>query len=295
MAVVFPRGAGLWHSEKNQGLTPDRILAGTNKKYWWKCPKGVDHEWEAMVTVLVHKGTECPYCAGQRLSVTNSLRALNPEIADELHPDKNGRVTADQILAGSSKKYWWQCPFEDSHQWKTTVDKRTSTGRQGCPDCVLVKKSRQEIELVFELKIFFEFDIDDHKESVGDKRYDCDIIIRQHGLIVEFDSSHWHKDIFHRDKEKAGSLQTTGWKVITVREQPLPMTSPMDVSVPKGGKKMKPVVDAVLLKIRETLNIQIDGLDAYLKATGLQNGKASDAAVKRHLALMKKASSPSLT
>ena len=58
---------------------------------------------------------------------------------------------------------------------------------------------------------------------------------------------------------------------------------------------MKPVVDAVLLKIRETLNIQIDGLDAYLKATGLQNSKASDSAVKRHLALKKKAESPSLT
>jgi len=143
--------------------------------------------------------------------------------------------------------------------------------------------------------LFFAFDIDDHKELVGNQIYDCDIIIREHRLIVEFDGSYWHKDSAQKDKEKARSLQTTGWKVVRAREQPLPMTSSRDVSVPKGSKNIKPVVNAVLSKIRETLNIRIDGLDAYLKATGLQNSEASDAAVKRHLALKKKAESLSLT
>jgi len=51
------------------------------------------------------------------------------------------------------------------------------------------------------------------------------------------------------------------------------------------SKGTKPAVDAVLLKIRETLNIQIDRLDAYLKATDLQNSKACDAFIKRIIAL----------
>ena len=61
------------------------------------------------------------------------------------------------------------------------------------------------------------------------------------------------------------------------------------------SKGTKPAVDAVLLKIKETLNIQIDRLDAYLKATDLQNSKACDAFIKRLLRAQMKAESPSLT
>ena len=46
---------------------------------------------------------------------------------------------------------------------------------------------------------------------------------------------------------------------------------------------MKPAADAVLLKIQETLNIQIDGLDEYLNQTEPQNRKASERYIQRLL------------
>ena len=43
--VSHPEVAAQLHPTKNEGVTPDQIIAGSNKKYWWKCPEGPDHEW----------------------------------------------------------------------------------------------------------------------------------------------------------------------------------------------------------------------------------------------------------
>src|SRR5262249_54928277 len=40
----------------------------------------------------------------------------------------------DQVVAGSGKKYWWQCGAGPDHQWEATLDNRTRGGR-GCPFC----------------------------------------------------------------------------------------------------------------------------------------------------------------
>ncbi|MFM8466213.1 MAG: zinc-ribbon domain-containing protein [Oxalobacteraceae bacterium] len=39
----FPEIAAQWHPTKNNGVTPDQVAAGSNKKYFWKCDKGPDH------------------------------------------------------------------------------------------------------------------------------------------------------------------------------------------------------------------------------------------------------------
>ena len=51
LAETHPEIAKQWHHEKNieSGLTPDNITSGCDKKFWWKCEKGADHEWEARV------------------------------------------------------------------------------------------------------------------------------------------------------------------------------------------------------------------------------------------------------
>jgi hypothetical protein len=56
----------------------------------------------------------------------------------------------------------------------------------------------------------------------------------------------------------------------------------MDISVPKRGKT-KPIVDAVLLKIRDDLNIQLESLDDYHKDSALQNVEAAEAYIRGSL------------
>ena len=128
--------AAEWHPTKNGDLTPDQVVAGSHKKVWWKCPKGTDHEWQATLINRTGSGkTGCPCCAARKVSVTNSLAELFPEIATEWHPTKNGDLTPDLVVAGSGKKVWWKCPKGTDHEWQARLADRTGTNKSGCPFC----------------------------------------------------------------------------------------------------------------------------------------------------------------
>ena len=129
----FPEIAAQLHTEKNGDLKPESLVAGSQKKVWWKCPEGPDHEWKAALQSRTMRGSGCPCCSGNQLSVTNCLSSAFPEVADEWHPSRNGAVTPDAIIAGSHKKFWWKCPAGPDHEWRTSVKSRTA-GRK-CPAC----------------------------------------------------------------------------------------------------------------------------------------------------------------
>lgn len=61
----------------------------------------------------------------------NSLNKINPELAKEWHPTKNGNLKPEHLAAHSSRFVWWKC--EMGHEWKASVHNR-SKGK-GCPYC----------------------------------------------------------------------------------------------------------------------------------------------------------------
>ena len=264
-----------WHPTKNGSITPDQVPAGSHTKYWWLCPEGPDHEWQVTVGGRTVSGSGCPCCAGLKVSVTNSLASLHPDVAVEWHPTKNNSLSPDKVVAGSHKKYWWKCPNGEDHEWNANVGDRTRRG-SGCPYCNVLPRSIPEINLMFELAIFFDIDVEDRKLSVDDSVMDCDIIILQQRLIVEFDNSYWHRGarMYKRALDKTEALQKAGWKVIRVREEPLNAISSSDVSVPLR-QDMKLTVNAVLLKIEEILGGRLTGIEHYLNTQHLQNSVAS--------------------
>ena len=134
LGSLYPDLAAQWHPTKNGELTPDQVVAGSNKKVWWKCPEGPDHEWPAPGNSRI-KGSGCPACAGRQVSVTNSLGSLYPDLAAQWHPTKNGELTPDAVTSGTHKKVWWKCSEGPSHDWEAGVWKRVR-GR-GCPTCGL--------------------------------------------------------------------------------------------------------------------------------------------------------------
>ncbi|MBV9452550.1 MAG: DEAD/DEAH box helicase family protein [Rubrobacter sp.] len=133
LAALYPELAAQWHPTKNENLTPEQIIAGSKREAWWLCSEGPDHEWEAPVGERTG-GNGCPYCRALRVSVTNSLASLHPELAKQWHPTKNGDLFPEQVVAGSHQKVWWQCPKGLDHEWEASVVKRTRGGR-GCPLC----------------------------------------------------------------------------------------------------------------------------------------------------------------
>ena len=132
LANSNPTIAAQWHPTRNGDLSPAAVVPGSNRRVWWRCDRGSDHEWRTSVASRT-TGAGCPACAGQQVSVTNSLKAKAPEVASLWHPSNNGSLTPEDVTSGSSSKVWWKCPHGRDHEWKAEVHKQTS-GR-GCPYC----------------------------------------------------------------------------------------------------------------------------------------------------------------
>lgn len=77
----------------------------------------------------------CPYCTNQRINNRNSLATLNPTLAKEWHPTKNGELTPHDVGCGRNKKAWWVC--NKGHEWEANISSRNS-GR-GSPYCTNTK------------------------------------------------------------------------------------------------------------------------------------------------------------
>ena len=63
----YPNLIKEFHPTKNCDLKPENLTIKSEKKVWWKCPKGDDHEWKTSVTNRI-KGFGCPYCSSSGTS-----------------------------------------------------------------------------------------------------------------------------------------------------------------------------------------------------------------------------------
>lgn len=129
LATTYPELAKQWHPTLNGELKAQDVLPSSNKKVWWKCTHG--HEWSASVANRT-KGKGCPYCSGiYAIKGENDLSTTHPELANEWHPTLNKELTPRDVVAGSSKKTWWQCSH--GHIWQSRVVDRKNGNN--CPSC----------------------------------------------------------------------------------------------------------------------------------------------------------------
>lgn len=72
----------------------------------------------------------------------NSLKIKSPQLAKELHPTKNGNLTAENISCCSRNPVWWLCPI-CGYEWQATPDNRYGKGT-GCKNCYETKKRKNK-------------------------------------------------------------------------------------------------------------------------------------------------------
>lgn len=133
LAHQNPKLAKEWHPTKNGKLTPKDVHHGSGKKAWWKCPKGDDHEWQAVIASRTKNNNGCPFCSGRFADKNNNLEKSNPEILNEWHPTKNGDSKPSQFTTRSGRSVWWKCDKDDDHEWKSSIVNRVKGN--GCPVC----------------------------------------------------------------------------------------------------------------------------------------------------------------
>ena len=128
LSTKFPELAKEWHPTKNGKLTPENVVPGNSTKIWWQCSK--KHEWRTRISERTY-GSNCPYCAGQKVCKDNCLKTNFPDLCKEWNYKKNKDLKPESIVPGSGEKVWWICPKK--HEWKAVIKSRTN-GRN-CPYC----------------------------------------------------------------------------------------------------------------------------------------------------------------
>lgn len=201
-----------WDFDANKTITPSDVTPGSNKKVWWKCERG--HSWCATVTSVV-QGRKCPICSGQKvLEGFNDLATVNPSLAREWHPTLNGKLTAKQVTAGSSKKkVWWLCPR--GHEYQATVANRSNG--TGCPIC----KKEQKTSFPEQAILFY---LGKHTEVFSryllNQKVEIDIYLPLLKIGIEYDGYHFHQGAESRKKElrKDSYVKEAGITLFRIKE-----------------------------------------------------------------------------
>lgn len=209
-----------WHPTKNAKLTPFDVLPGSAKKVWWQCSKG--HEWQAIPLSRTYSKSGCPFCSGAMASPETSLISVNPALAQQWHPEKNGELTPDKVTPGSNKKVWWTC--SRGHEWQAVIHGRHSKG-YGCPQCSGVGTSVLELRIYSELMSLF----DDTQWRSKPHGVEFDLLLPSLNIAIEIDGHYWHKDRGEKDLEKAAVAHRAGITLIRLRQKPLTKIESWDV------------------------------------------------------------------
>ena len=133
----YPEIAKEWDYEKNAPLLPSEVTYGSQKKVWWKCPV-CGHEWLASINTRT-TGEGCKICGNKRGAQKRTKKAIEngssitekaPWLLKEWDYEKN-EIIPEEVLYGSSKKYWWVC--DKGHSYDMSVAQKYNG--YGCPYC----------------------------------------------------------------------------------------------------------------------------------------------------------------
>ena len=237
LQVCNPALAKEWHPTKNGPFTPQDATPGMAHKVWWICPKG--HEYQAEIFRRSYGGG-CSVCANRVVTTGNCLATVNPDLAKQWHPTKNGKLTPNDVVFGSHKKVWWLCKV--GHEFQAIIELRHRQGTS-CSFCNS-KTSIPELRIYSELKYIF-----------GNVRHraklytvECDIYIPDLKIAIEFDGGYWHRNSREKDIKKTKQLHEKGITLIRIREKGLPKIAKQDLVLTEKSVTFN-CIERVLIEI----------------------------------------------
>ena len=252
LATLNPELAKEWHPAKNGSLMPTQVRPGTHKRVWWKCPV-CGGEWQAEINNRNNGrsgGDGCPYCAGKKvLPGFNDLATLEPELAEEWHPTKNGNLKPSEVTTGTNKKAWWKCQ-KCGHEWERAI--ATRVNNRSCPNCANRGTSFPEQAILFYIKKIYG-DAVNRDTSNG---FEIDIYIPSIKCAIEYDGMYFHGEgREQRDLKKDEDCKKQGIKLIRIRDYGLNATEGA-INIIRNGRNNKDL-NNVIKELLSIINNQI--------------------------------------
>lgn len=258
LATTHPDIAAQWHPSLNGSVTPNDVGKGSHKCVYWRCLR--QHVWSAKVETRTRLARTCPYCTGRYTPPEKSLATLNPFLASEWHPTKNGQFTPSMVSLGSDRKPWWLCAR--GHSWQATVSNRHHH-RSNCPKCTR-QTSRPELRLYSELRTIFP-DVK-HRAKIN-PRLECDVVIPSINLAIQYDGKRYHQGKLMKDVKNSESLTLRGFQVIRIRDTSLP-TLPWAIAINEKQGLLISDIKSLLSKVprQELTHDQRSLIRRYMQA-----------------------------
>lgn len=125
-----PELAAAWSDDNDDDSRLVMVAYGW-KMYKFRCANG--HH--PRITPVRFLTAGCPHCRGAKTAAqTKSVAELQPELAAQWHPTRNGKYTPENVVRSSERVMWWKsdcCGYE----WEASVGARDSGRRLRCPSC----------------------------------------------------------------------------------------------------------------------------------------------------------------
>ena len=105
-----------WDAEKNMGVNLEEITAGSNKKFYFKCPKCGKEEYRNMYRFLIkqddgsYKIMVCQKCNPTKSSLRKGLVDVVPDIGKYWDYEQNEKKP-EEYAQNASEKVWTYCPI----------------------------------------------------------------------------------------------------------------------------------------------------------------------------------------
>lgn len=153
LATTNPEMLKYWDYDKNGGLLPNQVTAGSDKKIHWKC-QNCGYEWIYECWNQKRHNT-CSVCNNQVIwSGHNDFATRFPEITREWDYEKNVGIDPTRLAPSSKMKVWWKC-LDCGNEWQALVGNRTKG--HGCPQCarkVISKKNSKKVYCIETDKVY---------------------------------------------------------------------------------------------------------------------------------------------
>lgn len=214
-----PEIAVEWDVEKND-LTPDKVLAGSHTKYWWKC-SCCGQSYLMSPNMRSSKNRGCPDCGikergkSKRRNLIErygSLEKTHPTIAGEWDYEKN-EDTPNDVHSGMPDVRWWKCLYGHP-SYQQTIRDRVRRG-YGCPVC------NGEHQTSFPEQAIFYYVRKTYPDAINrykDGRFELDIYIPNLKIGIEYDGEFWHRNKSLSEKKKDEHFTNKGIRVIRIKE-----------------------------------------------------------------------------
>lgn len=139
----YPKVLDEWDYELNVDvLFPDLLPARSNKKYYWKCPKG-HPSYLCSVDKRTHRNNGCPVCANYKvIKGVNDFESNHPELMVDWDYDLNTGIKPSELSLNSNTVVNWKC-HKCGYKWSRRI-RDSVEAIINCPKCSLKEKGHRK-------------------------------------------------------------------------------------------------------------------------------------------------------